>query len=72
MTNQAAVATAARAESTLGVTLMLITFRLSVVLTLFVAGLIGLFAVACLVGGVLTAGGPVELAQGWFHAVSGL
>lgn len=71
MTNQVAVATEARTESQLGVTLMLITFRVSVVLTLFVAGLIGLFAVASLVGGALTAGGPVELAQGWFSAVSG-
>ncbi|PLX86640.1 MAG: hypothetical protein C0618_08670 [Desulfuromonas sp.] len=72
MSNQVAVATGARAESQLGVTLMLITFRVSVVLTLFVAGLIGLFGIACLVGGALTAGGPFQLAQGWFSAISGL
>jgi len=71
MTSQAAVATEARTQSQLGVTLMLITFRVSVVLTLFVCGLIGLFAIAALVGGAVTAGGPVELAQGWFSAVSG-
>jgi len=71
MTSQVAVATEARTQSQLGVTLMLITFRVSVVLTLFVCGLIGLFAIAALVGGAVTAGGPVELAQGWFSAVSG-
>lgn len=72
MSNQVAVATEARAESQLGVTLMMITFRVSVVMTLFVTGLIGLFGIACLIGGALTAGGPVELAQGWFSAISGL
>jgi hypothetical protein len=51
---------------------MMITFRASVVMTLFVAGLIGIFGIACLVGGALTAGGPLQLAQGWFSAVSGL
>lgn len=71
MSNQAAVATGVRTESQLGVTLMMITFRVSVVLTVFFAGLIGLFAIACLIGGALTAGGPVELAQGWFSAISG-
>ena len=71
MTSQAAVATEARTQSQVGVTLMLITFRVSVVLTLFAVGLIGLFAVASLVGGVVTAGGPAELAQGWFSAISG-
>ena len=72
MSNQVAVATEARTESQLGVTLMMITFRVSVVMTLFVAGLIGVFGIACLVGGALTAGGPLQLAQGWFSAVSGL
>ncbi|PLX94890.1 MAG: hypothetical protein C0619_02030 [Desulfuromonas sp.] len=72
MSNQVAVATEARTESQLGVKLMLITFRVSVVLTLFVAGAIGIFAIASLIGGALTAGGPFELAQGWFSAVSGL
>lgn len=72
MTNQVAVATEARSESQIGVTLMMITFRVSVVMTLFVAGLIGVFSIACLIGGALTAGGPVGLAQGWFSAISGL
>ncbi|MDT8421677.1 MAG: hypothetical protein RQ754_14720 [Desulfuromonadales bacterium] len=72
MSNQVAVASEVRSESQLGVKLMLITFRVSVVLTLFIAGAIGIFGIACLIGGALTAGGPLELAQGWFSAVSGL
>lgn len=72
MNHQAAVATEVKTESHLGLTLMLITFRVSIILTLFTICAIGIFSVACLVGGAITAGGPFELAKGWFSAVSGL
>lgn len=71
MSSQVADATQAKTESQLGMTLMMITFRVSVVMTLFVIGMIGLFGIASLIGGAVTAGGPLELAQGWFSAVSG-
>ncbi|PLY05449.1 MAG: hypothetical protein C0622_01795 [Desulfuromonas sp.] len=76
MTQQvaAAVQTQAQvgAESRLGLTLMLITFRVSVILTLLLVAMIGVFSVACLIGGTIAAGGPFGLAKGWFSAVSGL
>jgi hypothetical protein len=37
-----------------------------------VSALIALWAAACFIGGVLSAGGPVQLAFSWFRAVSGL
>lgn len=61
-----------KSESNLGLALMLITFRVSVVFTLFVVGAIGVFAIACLIGGTISAGGPLGLVEGWFQAVSGL
>jgi len=36
-----------------------------------ISALIGLWAVACFVGAVLTTGGPIALAQAWISAVTG-
>ena len=36
------------------------------------AGLVGLWSVACLVSAMIQAGGPLQLAAGWFRAVSGM
>lgn len=33
--------------------------------------LVGLWAVACFVGALLTSGGPIALAQAWISAVTG-
>lgn len=63
---------AEHAASQAGVSLLKITFRFSVVLTVMVIALVGLWAVACLVGGAMSAGGPAELISGWFSAVSGV
>lgn len=37
-----------------------------------VSALIGIWAAACFIGGLISAGGPVELAYGWFKAITGL
>lgn len=37
-----------------------------------VSALIALWAAACFVGGLISAGGPVGLAFGWFKAITGL
>lgn len=37
-----------------------------------VPGLIGIWAAACFVGGLINAGGPLGLAKSWFQAVSGM
>jgi len=36
------------------------------------AGIIGLWSVACLGSALFQAGGPLQLAAGWFRAVSGM
>lgn len=36
-----------------------------------ISALAGLWAVACFVGALLTAGGPIALAQAWISAVTG-
>ncbi len=36
-----------------------------------VAFLIGLWAAACVVGGLIAAGGPIQFVKSWFLAVSG-
>ena len=36
------------------------------------AGLIGAWAVSCLVSGIIVAGGPINLATSWFNAISGM
>ena len=37
-----------------------------------VPGLIGIWAVACFVGGLINAGGPLGLAKSWFQAITGM
>lgn len=37
-----------------------------------VPGLIGIWAAACFVGGMINAGGPIGLARSWFQAVAGM
>jgi hypothetical protein len=59
-------------SSQLGLTLLQLTFRASLILTTAVIFLVGIWAVAALVGGTVAAGGPLGLAKGWFSAVSGL
>ena len=58
-------------NSGVGIALINIIFRVSLVLTIGIIGMIGLWAVASLTGGMIAAGGPAELASGWFSAVSG-
>ena len=36
------------------------------------AGLVGAWAVSCLVAGVIVAGGPIGLVTSWFGAVTGM
>ena len=36
------------------------------------AGIIGLWSIACLGSALFQAGGPLQLAVGWFKAVSGM
>ncbi len=60
-----------KASSQVGVTLLQIAFRVSMVMTIGVIGLIGIWAIAALVGGLATAGGPFEFVAGWFGAVTG-
>ena len=36
------------------------------------AGLVGAWALSCLVAGVIVAGGPVALVASWFGAVTGI
>ena len=42
-----------------------------VVIILALATLIGLWGIACLIGGMSTMGGIVELGRGWLTAVTG-
>ena len=37
-----------------------------------VAGLVGAWAVSCLIAGVIAAGGPIALISSWFGAVTGI
>ena len=37
-----------------------------------VPSLIGIWAAACFVGGLINAGGPLALAKSWFQAVAGM
>ncbi len=54
-----------------GALLMRITFRVSLVMTVGIIALFGLWAVAALMGGAVAAGGPLGLVKGWFSAVLG-
>ena len=54
-----------------GALMLRIAFRVSLVMTLSVIALFGIWAVASLMGGAIAAGGPLGLIQGWFSAVLG-
>ncbi len=60
-----------QASAQVGVSLLRITFRVALVLTVAVIALIGIWAVAALVGGATSAGGPLEFIKSWFTAVNG-
>ncbi|PLX91163.1 MAG: hypothetical protein C0619_07890 [Desulfuromonas sp.] len=53
-------------------TMLVITFRVSIILTLLVIVLIGVWALLALTGGMIAAGDPLALIRGWFNAVTGL
>ncbi len=36
------------------------------------AGLVGIWSIACIASAMFQAGGPLQLAGGWFKAVSGM
>ncbi|BCL59853.1 hypothetical protein DGMP_05460 [Desulfomarina profundi] len=46
--------------------------KVSVVMVGIFGVAVGLWSLACLVGGLVAAGGPFQLAAGWFKAVSGI
>jgi hypothetical protein len=37
-----------------------------------VAGIIGIWALACFIGAMISSGGPIALARGWIAAVTGI
>ncbi|MBU0483217.1 MAG: hypothetical protein KKB30_01720 [Proteobacteria bacterium] len=43
----------------------------SVVVMGLVSATIGLWATACFIGAMITGGGPLQLAQSWFSAITG-
>ena len=43
-----------------------------VVIILTLATLIGLWSIACLIGGMISMGGIMELGRGWLTAVTGM
>ena len=57
--------------STFAVKLLMVTFRLSLILTLAISLLIGIWAFAALAGGTIEAGGVLGLIKSWFLAVTG-
>lgn len=46
--------------------------RVGITVMGFVAALIGIWGVACFIGGLVSSGGPLSFAKGWFSAVLGL
>lgn len=54
-----------------GALLLRIAFRVSFVMTVGIVALFGLWAAASLMGGAISAGGPLGLVKGWFSAVIG-
>ena len=60
------------ARTSIGTTLLVITFRVAIILTLIVLVSIGVWVVLALFGGMISAGDPLTLIKGWFEAVSGL
>ncbi len=46
--------------------------RVGITVIGFVAALIGVWGVACLVGGLISSGGPLAFVKDWFSAVLGI
>ncbi len=59
-------------SSALAIKLLTITFRIAFILTLSVILLVGIWAIAALVGGTLEAGGIFGLVKSWFLSVTGI
>ncbi|PLX87960.1 MAG: hypothetical protein C0619_13835 [Desulfuromonas sp.] len=59
------------ARTSIGATLLVITFRVAIILTLIVLVSIGVWVVLVLFGGMVSAGDPLTLIRGWFEAISG-
>lgn len=47
-------------------------YKVMATATTAVSSLIGLWAVACFVGGMVAAGGPLRMAKSWFQALTGM
>ena len=60
-----------RVETGIGFRVMRIVFRCSLILTVGVVLLLGLWAIAALVAGTVSAGGVLELVKGWLAAAGG-
>lgn len=58
-------------KTSFGTTLLVITFRVALILTLIVIVSIGIWAVLALVGGMVNAGDPLSMIKEWFKAISG-
>lgn len=46
--------------------------RVGITVIGFVAALIGVWGVACLIGGLVSSGGPLAFIKDWFNAVLGI
>lgn len=60
-----------RAEAGIGFRIIRVVFRCSLVLTVGVVLLLGLWAIASLVAGTISAGGVLGVVRGWIAAVGG-
>lgn len=58
-------------KTSIGTTLLIITFRVAIILTLIVLVSISVWVVLVLFGGLVSAGDPLTMIRGWFEAVSG-
>ncbi|MDT8419152.1 MAG: hypothetical protein RQ754_01860 [Desulfuromonadales bacterium] len=58
-------------KTAIGTTLLVITFRVAIILTLIVLVSISVWVVLLLFGGLVSAGDPLTMIRGWFEAVSG-
>ncbi|HEX9777360.1 MAG TPA: hypothetical protein VGA63_04375 [Geopsychrobacteraceae bacterium] len=54
-----------------GTTLLVITFRVALVVTLLVMVVLGVWAVLALLGGLVASGDPITMIREWFKTVSG-
>jgi len=71
VTTAAKTETKTEAKLSLGTTLLIITFRVALVLTMVVLVAITIWAILALVGGMTSAGDPLTMISEWFKAVTG-